>query len=81
MRKFVFGIITVLVVIGLIVQSSAGIRWLLEFLLGSLVIVVIVVAYQSYRTRPIKKGPHRARRKQSQKVVKFARVKRKKKRE
>jgi multisubunit Na+/H+ antiporter MnhG subunit len=81
MRKFVFGIITILVVIGLIVQSSAGIRWLFEFLLGSLAIIVIVVVYQSYRARPIKKGTHRSRRKHSQKVVKFARVKRKKKRE
>ena len=81
MRKLVYGIIAVLVVVGLIVQSSAGIRWLLDFLLGSLVIVVIVVAYQSYRARPIKKGPHRSRRKRSQKIVKFARVKHKKKRE
>lgn len=81
MRKFVYGIIAVLVVIGLIVQSSAGIRWLLDFLLGSLVVVAVVLIFQSYRARPIKKGPHRSRRKRSQKVVKFARVKHKKKRE
>ena len=81
MRKLIYGILIVLIIVGLIVQFSAGIRWLMGFLVGSAVVVLVVYLMTSAtshqrntRVRSMHKQKKKKQRKHShrdRKVVKF----------
>ena len=81
MRKLIYGILIFLIIIGLITQFSTGIRWVVGYLVGSAVVVLIVYGViwvtslqRSPRVRSIhkkKKKMHQRHGRFDRKVVKF----------
>ncbi len=81
MRKLIYGILIFLIIIGLITQFSTGIRWVVGYLVGSAVVVLIVygvIWVTSHQRSPRVRSIHKKKKKMHQrhgrfdrKVVKF----------